>query len=495
MTKYLMFVFFFLCPAIGSVAVNAQEAGAGQIVIEPYTFKTYDGREHPAELGRLSVRENRNGNSSRLVQLAFVRLRSTAAQPASPIVFLAGGPGIPGIGLGQVPVYFSLLDRLRGVSDVILLDQRGTGMSSPNLQCPPSTLPSDTFENTEKWLQSYSQIVRTCADHWRVEGVDLGAYNSNSSADDLEDLRRALGAERLSLLAWSYGTELALAAVRRHGERLNRVVLASTRGPDHLLKLPSVWDSQIRRLSRLAAEDSNVNGIVPDMVALMRRVLDRLERNPVTVTVTDRRANRQVDLRIGSIGMRTLIRGDLNNARAFASLPALLYTIDQGDYSILTSRMEQLYNGFGISAMSLATDCAAGWSAARLARTRKEARGALMSNVNLQWSPEICRLTGSADLGSRFRSRIRSTLPTLFLSGSLDPNAPSAQAEEVRRGFSHTAHLIVENADHESLPATEVQSVVVDFFKGQDVSRRTVSLSLPRFVSVEEAKSPPPSRR
>lgn len=495
MAKCVKFIFCFLCFAIGSVAVIAQEARAGQIVIEPYTFRTYDGREHPAELGRLSVRENRNGNSSRLIQLAFVRLRSTAAQPSAPIVFLAGGPGIPGIGLGQVPVYFSLFARLREVADVILLDQRGTGMSSPNLQCPPATLPPDTFENTEKWLQSYAQIVRTCADHWRAEGVDLAAYNSNSSADDLDDLRRALGAERLSLLAWSYGTELALAAIRRHGERLNRVVLASTRGPDNLLKLPSVWDLQIRGLSRLAAEDSNVNRIIPDMESLMRRVLDRLESNPVSVTLTDRRANRQVNLRIGRIGLQTLIRGDLSDERAFASLPALLYTIDQGDYSILTRRMEQLYNGVRGSAMSFATDCSAGWSAARLARTGREARRALMSNVNLQWSPEICKLAGSTDLGSRFRSRIRSTLPTLFVSGTLDPNAPSSQAEEVRRGFPNSAHVIVENAGHESLPAEEVQSVIVDFFKGQDVSRRTISFPRPRFVSVEEAKSPTPSRR
>ena len=495
MTKFLMFIFCFLCFVVGSVAVNAQEARVGQVVIEPYTFRTYDGREHPAELGRLLVRENRNGNSSRLIQLAFVRLRSTAAQPSPPIVFLAGGPGIPGIGLGQVPVYFSLFERLREVSDVILLDQRGTGMSSPNLQCPPVTFPPDTFENTEKWLQAYSQFVRTCADHWRAEGVDLASYNSNASADDLEDLRRALGAERLSLLAWSYGTELALATVRRHGEPLNRVVLASTRGPDNLLKLPSVWDSQISRLSRLVAEDSNVSRIVPDMEALMRRVMERLERNPVTVTVTDRRANRQVNLRVGKIGLQTLIRGDLSDARAFAGLPALLYTIEQGDYSILTRRMEQLYNGFGSSAMSLATDCAAGWSARRLARVNREARAALMSNVNLQWSPDICRLTGSANLGSNFRSRIRSTLPTLFVSGTLDPNAPPSQAEEVRRGFPNGVHLIVENAGHESLPAAEIQSVIVDFFKGQDVSRRVLSLPRPRFVSVEEAKSPTPSRR
>ena len=253
MTKYQTVAGLFLCILLTGVAAIAQEPRAGQLIIEPYTFRTYDGREHAAELGRLSVREKRNGNSGRLIQLAFVRLRSTSKEPLSPIVFLAGGPGIPGISLGQVPVYFNLFARLRDVSDVILLDQRGTGMSSPNLQCPPSALPPDLFETTEKSLAALKQGVSACASHWRTQGVDLSAYNSNSSADDLEDLRRALGAERLSLLAWSYGTELALTTLRRHGPQLDRVVLVSTRGPDTLLKLPSVWDLQVKNLARIAA--------------------------------------------------------------------------------------------------------------------------------------------------------------------------------------------------------------------------------------------------
>src|ERR1044071_4201558 len=111
-----------ICLATGSVAVNAQQARAGQLVIEPYSFRTYDRQDVPAELGKLWVRENRSGNSNRLIQLAFVRLKSKAASPGSPIIFLAGGPGAPGIGMGRVPVYFRLFDRLREVSDVILLD-------------------------------------------------------------------------------------------------------------------------------------------------------------------------------------------------------------------------------------------------------------------------------------------------------------------------------------------------------------------------------------
>ena len=48
---------------------------------------------------------------------------------------------------------------------------------------------------------------------WRSKGVDLAAYNTNESADDLEDLRKALGASKISLWATSYGTHLALATL------------------------------------------------------------------------------------------------------------------------------------------------------------------------------------------------------------------------------------------------------------------------------------------
>src|SRR5215204_227677 len=292
MSKRMIFLLCFVCFAGGNISAHAQDTSAGQIFIEPYKFRTYDGKEHDSELGRLSVQENRRNKSSRLIQLAFMRFKSTAPKPNAPIVFLAGGPGIPGFALGQVPDYNKLFEKLREVSDVILLDQRGTGMSSPNLQCPAARLSQDAFETTDKWIQAYSQFVTICADHWRTEGIDLTAYNSNQSADDLDDLSRALGTPRLSLLGWSYGTELALAAVRRHGERLEKVILVSTRGPDNLLKLASVWDSHVKKLSQLAAADSGVNKIVPDMESLMKQVFDKLERIPVDLTITDRKANR-----------------------------------------------------------------------------------------------------------------------------------------------------------------------------------------------------------
>lgn len=473
-----------------TIRIQAQDHYVGKISIEPHVFRTFDGKEHPAELGRLWVPENRNSQSKRLIQLAFIRLKSKVKQPGSPIVWLAGGPGTPGIVMGRIPVYFSLFDKLRDVSDVILLDQRGSGMSTPNLQCAPAPVPTDVFESATKWLQSYTDLSRTCAEHWRSQGIDLTAYTTDANADDLNDLRRALGADKISLIGHSYGTVLAQSAVRRHGVHLDRLVLASVEGTDNLLSLPGVWDMLLNKLSYFVSQDNKVNKIVPDLVVLYRRVLDKLAQTPVTLSITNWQTKQPVSLRVGKMGLQWLVRQNMTDARTYVGLPALFYTIDQNDYALLTRQMEPLYNSFkGRSPMANVMDCSVGWSAERLAQVQRESPQALFSELNLQWTSGICQWLGISDQTATLRKRVWSTLPTLFISGTLDTNTPPFEAEEVRWGFPNSTHLVIENSGHEMLPSPEVQSLIVAFFKGQDVSNHPISFERPQFMTVDEAKA------
>ena len=481
---------------LGMLALTAAVEAQQPAVLEPYSFRTFDGTEVPAQLGKLWVRENRNGSSDRRIQLTFVRLERTAERPGSPIVFLAGGPGVPGIGMGRVPVYFRLFQQLRTVADVILLDQRGLGMSSPALDCSATPIPPNVFASSANWLNVVTNKSRGCAKEWRAKGVDVAAYTNDASADDLNDLRQALGAERISLIGHSYGTLLAQAAVRRHGKHLDRVVFAATEGPDHLVAMPSVWDALIRKLSHFASEDPSVNQLVPDMEALLRRVLDKLERKPLTLTITDPKTRTPVDITVGPIGLQWLLRHGMTDARNYARLPALLYTIDQGDYALLTRTIAPLYYDMqGRSPMANAVDCSIGWSAARMAAANRETTGALFSNVNLQRTADICKAVGMRPNDPSTQPRLFSRIPALFVSGTLDANTPPFQAEEVRWGFPDSTHLIVENGGHETLPSADVQAVVVDFFKGVNVRGRTVAFARPDFITIEEAKAPPPQRR
>ena len=76
----------------------------GDLKFEPFTIP-FEGQNVAGELGRLVVRENRSNPKTRLIELAFVRLKSTAEKPGYPVVYLDGGPGSSAINIARVPDY------------------------------------------------------------------------------------------------------------------------------------------------------------------------------------------------------------------------------------------------------------------------------------------------------------------------------------------------------------------------------------------------------
>ena len=473
--------------------VRSALAQSADLVVEPFLLRGFDGVETPAELGRLTVPADRADSAGGTIELAFVRLPSTAGRPGSPIVFLAGGPGVPGIVMGQVPPYRSLFERLRAHADVILLDQRGTGRSTPNLDCPSdASLPVDVLLDEERGLAALLRPLEACAARLRAEGVEPADYTTAASADDIEDLREALGAERVSLLGFSYGTELVLAYVRRHPETADRLVLAAVRPPWSVVKLPSTYDRTIEALSEIAARDSDAE--IADFADALRRSLDRLETEPMALTVADGRSGVPVELRVGKPGLQAVLQGAIADGRRMPAAVAMVAALDRGEPEPFRREIEKLYNGLGggIGMMGVAMNCSAGWSAERRARATDEARTALLGGTpNLMLAPEACVIAGNPDLGPGYREPVVSDRPALFLSGALDPNAPPAQAEEALAGFRNGMHVVVENGSHETLPATEVQSLVVDFLGGADVTGRGVSLPPPDFPTPAGILAPP----
>jgi pimeloyl-ACP methyl ester carboxylesterase len=478
----------FLALAAPPSAAAAQPAGPAR---EPYTV-TVAGAEHVVERGRFSVPENRASPSSPQIQLTWVRLPSRAAQPGPPIVYLDGGPGGSGIGLLQVPEYWRLFDRLRDAADVVVLAQRGTSPSVPFPACAAtSPPPPELFADGAAAVAWMGAEVRACAAQWRERGIDPAAYHTESAADDVEALRQALGAERISLLGFSYGTHLAIAVLRRHGEHVHRVVLAGTEGPDHTLKLPGTLDAQLAGLSRMVAADSVVGAALPDLAGSLRRVAERLEAEPVRLAIGSGPDAREI--LVGRAGLLYLVARDLGDSNDLPALPALVHSMEAGDYSLLRALAERRFGqaARGVALMPVMTDCASGATAARLARIRLEEETSFFGAAANFPYPRLCAAVGEPDLGDAFRAPLSTPVPTLFVSGTLDSQTPPWQAVEVARGFSRAVHLVVANAGHEStLPDPAVQEVVAAFLAGDDVRGRTAALPPLRFLPVDWRPSP-----
>ncbi|HEU4889740.1 MAG TPA: alpha/beta fold hydrolase [Thermoanaerobaculia bacterium] len=437
-----------------------------------------------AQLGRLTLPLVRSKPAAGTIELAFVRLRAEGSAGRAPVVYLEGGPGGSGISAARSPEALGAFAMLAKNADIILLDTRGVGMSSPRPVCRAERAlePHERFASVTETVGMYTRAARACVEEWKTKGVDVAGFTNRESAADLEDLRLALGVPKLSLLGFSYGTHLALAAIRAHGANIDRAVLIGTEGPNHTRKLPFTLDTQLRKLSLL----SDV-----DMATQLARILEKLEKEPMTVTVTDRARKSDVQVPIGPDALRRILLADIGDGNDFPVFPALLSTIEQGDPSILAWFVEKRYNQISadINLMVLGLECSSSATALREQEIRAQAATSQFGNVMNLLYPEVCAALPAVDLGDEFRGPLVSNVPVLFISGTLDSNTPPWQAEELRWGMPRATHLIVDNAGHEDmLPMAEVQSAIGDHLAGKDVAGRRIARPVPRFKSVEEAK-------
>lgn len=478
------FVWLLLVVTVCVTPVVAQQK-AGNLKIKPYVFENGKGEKVNAEFGTLLVPERRSDLQSNLIELAFVRFKSTSKNPGPPIVYLAGGPGGSGIGTAQGS-RFPLFMALREIGDVIAFDQRGTGNSKPNLGCRERLdLPLDVAPSRAAVLKALIESSSQCAWYWReMQRVDLSGYNTNESADDLEDLRKALGAKQISLWTISYGTHLAMATIRRHPQSIHRAILAGTEGPDHTYKLPGKIQKHLADLAAVIKADPELGKEIPDFLGLMKTVFDRLDKEPAIVEIIDPRTKQKVNVTVNKFVMQYITANNIGTT-VTASYPALFYRASKEDY---TNPAQVWFNisrqGIG-SAMSFMMDCASGMTAARREQIQREAKGTLLEDLSNFPFPDVCEEWKAPDLGDIFRSPVRSNVPVLFISGTLDARTPVSNAEEYRAGFSQSTHLIIEGAVHSDplfLSSPKIKDGMLDFLKGLPVSTTRITLPPMKFT-------------
>jgi pimeloyl-ACP methyl ester carboxylesterase/cytochrome c-type biogenesis protein CcmH/NrfG len=472
-------------PANVAGAASAKRV-AGLISLAPSTFASYAGESIDCELGRLFVPENRNKKNDRLLDLAFVRLKSASKTPQSPVVFLAGGPGASGIQTGRLPDYFQTIKAIREHADVILLDQRGTGASTPEMGCPGTfaDLPPTALRSREDMRRALTEMARKCAEEKRALAVDFDGFTILESADDIDDLRRALGLKKVSLWGHSYGTQLAFATLRRHESAIDRLIVMSVEGVASTEKLPSDVDRYFEQIAAMCRRDARIGDQVPDLMGLMRNVFATLDRNPSAVYVTHPATGVKRELIVGGAGLRMLtLLTAMNDTRNLPLIPLLFVTLSRGDMSGLAEMLSAAQARGIPRADWFLIDGASGATASRRAQIRREARESLFGDfvnflgvdLHAAWSPK--------DLGDDFRKPVKSKVPALFISGTLDANTPPHRAEEARKGFPNSAHLIIENAGHQdALRSAGVIEAIAAFVQGSKVGNKTFAMPVPEFA-------------
>ena len=446
-------------------------AKPGDLTFESHIFETHDGQRINATLGRLVVPESHQKPGTGLIKLAFVRLQSTSQNPGPPIFYLSGGPGVSGITHSRGRRSTVIL-AMREIGDVILIDQRGVGLTEPRLDCGRLDYPLDEPATREGLLRVYRMRARACADKWKLRGVNLEAYNTNENAEDINALREALGLEKISLLGTSYGTALAHTILKRYPDSVHRVIMVGMEGPDHTYKLPSNAQKQITEIVRLTKENQQVNSLVPDLPKLLVTISERLKNQPVKIDLQDPPGN----VVVGDFDLRLMTADSIGHDPLLKRFPFVILAMSKGDFSSLGEWAVE-YRQNEISAMQAAMDCSSGVSPERWNRIVAEEPGTMLGRDLDFPFPEVCDAWSVPQLDASFRSPLATDVPTLFISGTLDVRTPQSNAEEIRNGYSNSTLVSVKVATHSDqlfIASPQIGKVMLEFMKGLPVSIESI---------------------
>lgn len=389
----------------------------------------------------LVVPESRGREDSKTIALPVVRFRSRAARPAEPLVFVGGGPGSSAIGRRLSGATNPVLDE----RDYVLFAQRGTRFATPELACPDYDEANGVVIRRDLAPGAATALRRAmaadCARELRKRGVDLDAYDTAAIVADLLDLRRALGVPAVSLYSISYGTRVALEAMRREPSAIRSAVLDSVLPPDVRYD-EMATDNTLRSLDRVldqCAVDPACAKAYPDLRSRFRKALERATKAPVALSIEPALGGAKVALRLTGRHLVEAVYSRLNSAEAIPTLPALLDAVARGDFG----RAAATYlEGAGPSGFSYGQRLSV-WCRDEAPVTDARAVAAQSSQHpefdgwgTAAFDPLVCRawpVTPSrAD-----RSAVISDVPTLIFAGEYDPTTPPEWGRRTLAGLKN----------------------------------------------------------
>jgi len=381
-----------------------------------------------ARCGTLRVPENRAVRGGRTIDLNIAVVPAKTRRPDA-IFVLAGGPGVAATNLaGFASESFAGSGR-----DIVLVDIRGAGRSN-GLRCE---LPHFTDMLPPRYITS-------CRDELSKR-ADLTQYTTARVVEDLEEARRALGYAKVDLYGTSYGTRVAIEYMRRHPARVRAAILDGVVPPSFALPSTFAREAQrsLERVFELCLADEACRAAYPDSRADYHAVLAAVEHG-IDITVEEK----TVRVERGLFG--EILRNFLYSPAVYRQLPRALHLAARGDWSAFAGMAQRYMRGIRTVDLGLflSVTCAEDIPRLDAAAARREAAGTFLGTYRIDQQVEACRIwpRGAADPSLSRPLAVR--VPTLIISGELDPATPARFGDELARTLPRSLHIVIPYGSH-----------------------------------------------
>jgi pimeloyl-ACP methyl ester carboxylesterase len=405
----------------------------------------------PARCGTFVVYEDRAAASGRTIELAVTVLPAKQSTHRA-IFWNPGGPGAdtvanaPAIADGDFAR--ELMD-LHEHYDIVFVDNRGIGGSGAQ-QCELSPPAHPELYFLQLWPD---ELLRACRDRLAAR-ANLSLYTSSLAADDLDDIRAALGYPKIVLDGNSYGSFLALVYMRQHPEHVESAVLDGV-APPGLLILPlqdaAGAELAMRQLIAACSHDVDCKNHFPQFAAHFAILTHRFDTGPIQVRIENPATKQPQVVSLSKEVFADRLRQTLYGAATAAYVPYIVEQAYLQDYIPLGQMIDQTTRGladFVMMGANLSVTCAENIPFITEEEIRRSSAGSFEGDARVRAQQRACRIWNVKPVPAGFNEPVRSEAPVLMVSGSDDPASPASYAALELPYLPNAKRALVQGAAH-----------------------------------------------
>ncbi|HEY0156009.1 MAG TPA: alpha/beta hydrolase [Thermoanaerobaculia bacterium] len=412
------------------------------------TLELCEVRGVAAECGKVPVPENRRVSGGRSIDLSIAIVRAEKRHRDAVFV-LAGGPGVGATNMTP----WAVETFAAGERDLVLVDARGTGGSNA-LKCdPPSTAYGDLWELAR---------IEACREQL-AKRADLTQYTTRQVVEDLEVVRKKLGYRKVTLYGTSYGTRVAQEYMRRYPNSIRAVILDGVVPPS--LAMPANYaeysERTLQRVLDLCKADEACRTAYPGLDADLQKMLAAAKKG---VTIE------QEPLGRGYFG--EAFRNFLYSPEVYVKLPKAIHAAAHGDwapYAEMAGRYSRSIRAVDLG-FFLSVTCAEDLPRVDEQQIRRGSAGTVLGTYRLDQQLGACKVWPRAEVDPASFAPVRSSIPTLLVSGELDPVTPPEYGDEVAKGLAKSLHVVIPAGSHSGDTGGCLEKVLSEFIREGSVA-------------------------
>ena len=410
--------------------------------------------------GYVTLPQDYNNPSIGKVEIYYTQILSTHSQPQpDPLVYLVGGPGSSGSQLltTSFRAYLRAFARNR---DIIVIDQRGTGLSNPPLYCREvlyqldAILQSRYAEHAELVLS----ILERCHQRLSQHNIHFETFHSENNARDIVYVLLSLGYERWNLVGVSYGSRLALTMMRDHPQYLRSVILDSVYPPQADIFVDSYYNGEraLQVLFDACLASQSCSERYPNLEDVFYELYHRLNSAPFTTPYTPPQY-KTLEIEISGYRLYDWVFSWLYDIDFIKLIPRLLFELESGrSDNVLRvgiaheATMRNLNLG-----MHYTVQCQEEY----ISSTYRDYASIIAAHPHLSGYlsypvegsatlPRLCAKWQAKPRPPLANSPVQSDIPALLLSGNFDPITPPSYAELADETLSASYSFVFPHVGH-----------------------------------------------